>query len=173
MRVRAIAVLFALFLFFSVARAQAQAPDYSACEQVVTNANQLAGVFKCDVFAIPFGPLTYQAWLTYPQFLWAEFTSLPREFSAALAQSQQQIQGVTVLKLQLTRSILTGETLVGFGTNALWLAAPAGYQANQQGWATRSALTTWQLWVQWGEIDANTEPTLRLDIALADVEPPS
>ena len=173
MRVRAIAVLSSLSLFFSVTRAQTQAPDYSACEQMVTNENQLAGVFTCDVLCIPSTPPDFPAWLIDPQFLWADFAALPSEFSAAFAQSQEQVHGVTVLKLKLTRWILTGETTVELpsSTSSVTLAAPAGYQASEQhDWATRSALTDWQQWIDWGELDATTAPTLRMNVALADVQ---
>jgi hypothetical protein len=110
--------------------------------------------------------------LVCPQFLWADFASLPKEFGAAFAESKEQVQGVTVLKLRLTRFILTGETRVELpgSTNSLWLAAAAGYQPSQADWATRWGLTAWKQWVDWGELDPKSEPTLRLGIALADVQ---
>ena len=73
-------------------------------------------------------------------------TSLPEEFSTALAESHEQVHGVTVLKLRLTRFLLTGETLVEFpaSTNTVILAAPARYQTNQVDSASRSALGVWR-----------------------------
>jgi hypothetical protein len=141
------------------------------CEQVVTNQSQLARVYDCDVFSLPANPPAFRAWLIDPQFLWADFSQLPGQFGEAFAQSQGQVHGVTVLKLRLTRLILSGETLVEFpsGTNSLTLAAPSGYEANQQRWVTRSCLGLWQQWIDWGELERTTTPTLRLDIALANV----
>jgi hypothetical protein len=166
-------LLFTLVAVFCLIGVQTSAQDYSACEQVVTNADQLASVFTCDVFCLPSTPPDFPAWLIDPQFLWADFTSLPTEFSAVFAQSQDQVQGITVLKVRLTRWILSGETTVELpsGTTSLTLAAPNGYQASEQhDWATRSALVDWQQWIDWGVLDATTEPTLRLSIALANVQ---
>ncbi len=151
--------------------AGAVAQQRSACPQVVTNESQLACVYNCDVFGLLFGPPGFRAWLTWPQWFWCEPASLPSEFSRAVAQSQDRIQGVTVLKVRLRRAILDGTTLVEFGTNSLTLAAPAGYSAtNAADSATRSAFAVWKQWIEWGERDEDTTPTLRLDIALADVK---
>jgi hypothetical protein len=165
-------ILFSLLLVFCLTGVQASAQDYSACEQIFTNASQLGGVFSCDTFATPSDPLENRAWLIYPQFLWADFANLPEEFGEAFAQSQEQMQAVTVVKVRLTRFLLTGETLVRFpsSANTLTLAAPTGYSTNNVDSASRSALTTWRQWISWGEIDANTMPTLSLDVALADVQ---
>jgi hypothetical protein len=76
-----------------------------------------------------------------------------------------------VLKVRLTRAILDGTTLVEFGTNSLTLVAPAGYSAiNAPDSATRNAFAVTRQWIEWGELDENTQPTLRLDIALANVQ---
>lgn len=140
--------------------------------ETITDPNQLAEAFNGDVFSMPIDPPAFRAWLIDPQFFWTDFANLPEQFSAALAESQEQLQGVTVLKVRLTRSILTGETLVEFpgSTNTLTLAAPAGYQTNQVDSASRSALGVWRQWIDWGELDANTAPTLSLDVSLADVQ---
>jgi Family of unknown function (DUF6345)/Bacterial Ig domain len=165
-------ILFSLLLVFCVTGVQASAQDYSACEQIFTNANQLAGVFNCDTFAMPGDPLENRAWLIYPQFLWADFASLPEDFGTAFVQSQDQLQGLTVAKIRLTRFLLTGETVIEFpsSTNTILLDAPIGYTTNQVDSASRSALWTWRQWIAWGEIDANTSPTLSLDVSLADVQ---
>ena len=147
----------------------AQTPDYSICEQVVSNENQLARVFDCDVFSMPTIPPDFRAWLLYPQFLWVNTNQLPGVFGASLEQSSEQIQGVTVLKVRLTRLILTGQTLVEFGTNSVLLLAPVGYSTNLQVWSVKSCLNVWRQWIDWDALDANTIPTLRMDIALANV----
>ncbi len=138
----------------------------------MTGINDLARVFHRDVFCLPTVPPDFRAWLICPQFLWTDFASLPKEFGAAFAESKEQMQGVTVLKLRLTRFILTGETRVELpaSTNSWMVAAEAGYEAGRADWATRSGLTAWQQWVDWGELDAKSEPTLPLSIALADVQ---
>jgi hypothetical protein len=150
---------------------QALAQDYSACEKVMADENQLSAVFGCDTICLATDPLNNRAWLIDPQFLWADFASLPKQFAEAYVQSKEQIQGVTVLKLRLTRFVLSGETLVEFPskTNPLALVAPTGYSTNNVDSASRSALWTWRQWISWGVIDANTTPTLSLDVALADV----
>jgi hypothetical protein len=165
-------LLFILLAIFCLIGVQTSAQDYSACEQVLTNEDQLASVFTCDVFCLPSTPPDFPAWLIDPQFLWADFAALPNEFSAALAQSKEQVHGITVLKLRLTRWILSGETTVEvpFSTSYLTLAPPAGYDASTADWATRSAMTDWQQWIDWGELDPKSQPTLRLTIALANVQ---
>jgi len=84
MRAIAIVVLLSLSLLFSVTSARAQVLNYSACERVVTNENQFAGFFSCDTFAMPSDPLENRAWLIYPQFLWADFASLPEDFRRSI-----------------------------------------------------------------------------------------
>jgi hypothetical protein len=123
-----------LLILLSTAVVAPAQEDYSLCDQTITNQNQLGGVFNCDTFCMPIDPPAFQEWLLDPQFLWADFASLPAEFGAAFAQSQDQVQGVSVLKLRLTRFLLTGETLVQFpvSTNTLTLAArvsskPSGF----------------------------------------------
>ena len=150
----------------------ALAQGLSAGEQVVTNENQLALVYSCNVFSLPIDPPAFRAWLIDPQFFWADFASLPAEFSAAFAESVEQVQGVSVLKLRLTRFILSGETLVEFpsSTNTLTLAAPSDYQTNHVDSASRSSLQVWRQYIEWGALDGDTEPTLRLDVALADIQ---
>jgi hypothetical protein len=164
-------LLLSLLLGFCFTGVQSSAQDLSACEQVVTNEHQLARIFDCDTFCLPIDPPEFKAWLIWPQFLWADFGCLPKEFSAALAESKQQVDGVTVIKLRLTRAILTGETLVELPGQAgsVKLEAPAGYEPTKQDWATRNALNTWQQYVEWGELDKSLAPTLWLEIALADV----
>jgi hypothetical protein len=140
--------------------------------ETITDPNQIVEAFNGDVFSMPIDPPDFRAWLIDPQFFWADFANLPEQFSAALAESQEQLQGVTVLKLRLTRDILTGETLVEFpsSTNSISLAAPAGYSTNGVDSASRSSLQVWRQYIEWGALDENTVPTLRLDVALADVQ---
>jgi hypothetical protein len=160
-----------LLLVSAITGSQAQTSDFCDGTGIITNENQLAAAYNCDVFGLMFGPPEFRVWLTWPQWFWTDFAPLPPEFGAAFAQSKDQIQGVTVLKVRLTRAILDGTTLVEFGTNSLTLAAPAGYSAtNATDSAMRSALYVWRQWIEWGELDENTQPTLRLDIALADVK---
>jgi hypothetical protein len=160
-------LLFAVLVIY-LSRAQTLA---ETCEEVVKSDSQLAGVFNCDTFCLPIDPPDFRAWLLYPEFLWADFASLPKDFAAAFAQSKDQLHQITVLKLRLKRSILTGTTLIELPSGkSVTLSAPAGYQASQQDWATRSALQTWQRYIEWGELNEKTEPTLSLDIALADVK---
>jgi hypothetical protein len=165
-------VILSVAVMVLLGSALASAQDLSPCEQVVTNENQLGLAYSCDVFCLPIDPPKFQAWLIDPQFLWADFASLPAEFSTALAESQEQIQGVTVVKARLTRSILTGETLVEFpsSTNTLTLAAPTGYDTNQIDSASRSSLQVWQQYIEWGALDEDTAPALRLEVALADIQ---
>ena len=146
--------------------------EVRAQDDTITNENQLVLSYGCDVFSLPTDPPTFRAWLIDPQFFWADFASLPEQFGTAFAESQEQMQGVTVLKIRLTRSILTGETLVEFpsSTNTLSLAAPSDYQTNQVDSASRSSLQVWRQWIDWGALDANTSPTLSLDISLADIQ---
>ena len=164
--------LLSFLLVFCLTVVQSPAQDVSVCEQVMTNENQIALVYNCDVFSLPTDPPAFQAWLIDPQFFWVDFASLPEQFGTAFAESEEQMQGVTVLKVRLTRSILTGETLVDFpsGTNTLTLAAPSDYQTNQVDSASRSSLQVWRQYIEWGALDGDTEPTLRLDVALADIQ---
>ncbi len=172
MRLSAVAVLLVLSLAgLADALAQDEA-TLSPCEQVVTNENQLAGVFDCNTFSMPSDPLQNRAWLIDPQFLWADFASLPAEFGTVFAQSQDQLQALSIVKVSLTRFLLTGEAFIEFpaSTNTLILDAAAGYSTNQVDSASRSALSTWRQWIACGEISQNTSPTLSLDVALADVQ---
>ncbi len=166
---RVLLVVF-LLLVFAITGTHAQMPDFCDGTGIVSNENQLAAAYDCDVFGLLFGPPDFRVWLTWPRWFWCEPASLPSEFGTALAQSQDEIQGVTVLKVRLTRAILDGTTLVEFGTNSLTLAAPAGYSAtNAADSATRSALVATRQWIEWGELSEDAQPTLRLDIALANV----
>ena len=136
---RLYAVAIAAILLWFGAAGEMGAQDCPS-STTVNDVTQLAGAFNCDVFSLPIDPPTFQAWLIDPQFIWADFANLPEQFGAAFGESQEQNHGVTVLKLRLTRSILTGETLVEFpaSTNTVILAEPGGYQTNQVDSASRS-----------------------------------
>ncbi len=149
--------------------AQSHGQDNSACEQVVVDENQLAGVFGCDTFCLPVDPPRFQVWLLYPQFLWTDFGRMPKEFSEAFAASKEKVQGVTVLKLRLTRPILTGETIVQLPSGSQIIKASASYDPEKQDWATRNALKVWKQYIEWGELDQSSVPTLSLSVTLADV----
>lgn len=146
--------------------------DYSHCEQTVTNESQLAGVFNCDTFCLPIDPPAFHEWLLWPQFLWTDFTTLPEDFNAAFAESKDEVDGLTVLKIRLTRFLLTGETLVEIPSNKIeWtLDPPKDYSTNNVDSASRSALGWWRQWMDWGMLDKNATPTLSVDVSLADVQ---
>ena len=136
----------------------------------MTNVLQLAQQSFHDALYLPW--MIPSEWRAFPiagQPTWIDLEQFPKEFAEEWNFAQQEVFGIPVVRLKMTRSVLGGETLIESEDSTKEVAnvaAPANYQPGTG--QDAGVLQMWKELKEWGY--ESESPVVALQLIVADLK---